>query len=706
MKKVLLQMMVCCGFFALASATTFAAAEDTTDGDATETTTTTTKVDNIAAFLAGADTEATYEFNNPVNVVYQSGKYLFVQDATGDMQIYGEVGQTYNPGDVIPAGFSGKYTSYYNTPEMVTPFSGFQAATTTATITPTEVALANITSTMANKYVKVTGVEVTVDSSKYYANVGDTKVQLYNRFNITLTAATNQTVLGVVAQYNGTPQIYPISVTADENAEEPVVVSNTKVDNIAAFLAGADTSVTYEFNNPVTVVYQNGTSLWAQDATGALLVYGNVGQTYAAGDVIPAGFTGKYTSYKGTPELVTPFSGFQAATATAEVTATEVDLEEFTTDYVNAYVKFVGVDIVKTDDSYYAKSDDITVLLYDKFGINLAEGENMTITGLVTIYNNVAQLYPLEVTDAAGTVVEKADAPTFSVKAGAVTAGTTVELTCDTEGAAIYYTLDGTTPTKESTLYSEPIVINEALTISAFAVVEGMLDSDVATAAYTIREASAYRGEFDTFNSSKANSSYSTYTNETGWTATNCAILAGQDEGITDNNPYFAFIGAKTTLAPTLNGKTTAAGTLVSPTIANGVGTLTFSYGLAFADTQIKCAIDIVKDEVVVATDTIENLSATKQVVYAYSHDFNVSGNVVIKISNLSPSANTGNKDRVSIWNLTWTDAIETGIANVATEATNAPVEFYNLQGVRVANPQGGLFIRRQGNKVEKVIIR
>ena len=36
----------------------------------------------------------------------------------------------------------------------------------------------------------------------------------------------------------------------------------------------------------------------------------------------------------------------------------------------------------------------------------------------------------------------------------------------------------------------------------------------------------------------------------------------------------------------------------------------------------------------------------------------------------------------------------------------NAPVEFFNLQGVRVANPDNGIFIRRQGNKTSKVIIR
>ncbi len=35
----------------------------------------------------------------------------------------------------------------------------------------------------------------------------------------------------------------------------------------------------------------------------------------------------------------------------------------------------------------------------------------------------------------------------------------------------------------------------------------------------------------------------------------------------------------------------------------------------------------------------------------------------------------------------------------------NAPVEYFNLQGIRVANPENGLFIRRQGKNVTKVIL-
>ena len=38
-------------------------------------------------------------------------------------------------------------------------------------------------------------------------------------------------------------------------------------------------------------------------------------------------------------------------------------------------------------------------------------------------------------------------------------------------------------------------------------------------------------------------------------------------------------------------------------------------------------------------------------------------------------------------------------------ECGDAPVEYYNLQGIRVENPSSGFYIRRQGNKSTKVYI-
>ena len=44
------------------------------------------------------------------------------------------------------------------------------------------------------------------------------------------------------------------------------------------------------------------------------------------------------------------------------------------------------------------------------------------------------------------------------------------------------------------------------------------------------------------------------------------------------------------------------------------------------------------------------------------------------------------------------------GVENVAAES-NAAAEYFNLQGIRVAEPANGIFIRRQGNKVTKVAL-
>lgn len=45
-------------------------------------------------------------------------------------------------------------------------------------------------------------------------------------------------------------------------------------------------------------------------------------------------------------------------------------------------------------------------------------------------------------------------------------------------------------------------------------------------------------------------------------------------------------------------------------------------------------------------------------------------------------------------------------VEGIEAVENNAAPEYYNLQGVRVANPQGGIFIVREGNKVSKRVIR
>ena len=68
---------------------------------------------------------------------------------------------------------------------------------------------------------------------------------------------------------------------------------------------------------------------------------------------------------------------------------------------------------------------------------------------------------------------------------------------------------------------------------------------------------------------------------------------------------------------------------------------------------------------------------------------------VVVTVFNNAPSLYVTNFEKVT----------STGIDGVIVDE-NAPVEYYNLQGVRVANPENGLYIRRQGNKATKVLVK
>ena len=84
-----------------------------------------------------------------------------------------------------------------------------------------------------------------------------------------------------------------------------------------------------------------------------------------------------------------------------------------------------------------------------------------------------------------------------STEPGDYLRGAVVKL-CSAEGADIYYTLNGTTPTEASTLYNpEGIVLYDECTIKAIAVKDGWLNSDVMSATYTITKAPAPKVSID-----------------------------------------------------------------------------------------------------------------------------------------------------------------------------------------------------------------
>lgn len=102
-----------------------------------------------------------------------------------------------------------------------------------------------------------------------------------------------------------------------------------------------------------------------------------------------------------------------------------------------------------------------------------------------------------------------------------------------------------------------------------------------------------------------------------------------------------------------------------------------------------------------------DSMSAYEEVSYSYTFDLSKVKPELLQDKNklriiaavVDKNGRTLNcaKDEVD-------DHIGTGVESVNDAA--APVEYYNLSGVKVADPANGIFVRRQGSKTEKVVIR
>lgn len=103
-----------------------------------------------------------------------------------------------------------------------------------------------------------------------------------------------------------------------------------------------------------------------------------------------------------------------------------------------------------------------------------------------------------------------------------------------------------------------------------------------------------------------------------------------------------------------------------------------------------------------VGAKRIQDGASVEQMVFDYAGNLIVGGHYLGVFS--IPTENNVCETPARSWM-----TVTVGNANVAIEEVdadaNAPVEFYNLQGVKVARPENGVFIKKQGNKVTKVIM-
>ena len=300
--------------------------------------------------------------------------------------------------------------------------------------------------------------------------------------------------------------------------------------------------------------------------------------------------------------------------------------------------------------------------------------------------------------------VETVATPVIAPNGGEIEAGTTISISCATSGATIYYSTNGAEPT---TVYSAPFALNEAATVKAVAKKTGWNNSATAQASFTIKQEVVEPEEPEIEEPEEPEFVGKTWTvnlksgevdDNNGYIATFSASVA-----VTLPEDVTAYVVTRTLLSyiytSEVSGKTIPANTGVILFSENG-GNITITE--AAADATVA---KISTNKLIATGDNSVKTSSNKYFVLQEK-----SGSMTfVKVSkNTTVAANTAYLEGSS-----WYSSMKLSVDNEnpevsgveGVEAENAEVEYYNLQGVKVENPEKGIFIKKQGNKTTKVIL-
>jgi len=268
----------------------------------------------------------------------------------------------------------------------------------------------------------ITGITVNAYSDTNFSLKADKGTYTVNEKTGTWTGSVSS--VSLVHSGSKNSQISSIVVTTSEDAPtgdgSGFTPDPTKyqLDSLA-YMADLDDGTEFQFTTEAFVNYQSGGYLYLQqiDEEGyawAGLVYGNCGKEYKIGDIIPAGWTAKKTTYKGLVEATTP-AGFENSIKTVsdpyyyeafDMTGYLDDILDADQAWENFKVIAVGVKLSAIDDSGNftmtgegSDGTDVDVPGFNKFKIDYPTDldADYTVEAMVTIYNNNYQIFPINI---------------------------------------------------------------------------------------------------------------------------------------------------------------------------------------------------------------------------------------------------------------------------------------------------------------------
>lgn len=370
------------------------------------------EVANIAALKAlESGTKAKLTFTN-VQVNFTSGNDMYVQDATGAIDIY-SCGLSYTAGQKLNGTAVVEYKLYNGMPE-ITSVSNAELTATDGTATPSEPALDAINNSLLCHLVKATGTvyiennEETGKTNYFLVDEDNNSVLFYRKWSSLegtdlsgLKDGDVVTVTGIVVLSNNTPAIGVTEIEYKGGGGQETITAA----NIAAFKALENGTVAELTLTDAVVTFVNGKDMYVTDATGSIDFY-NCNLSYTAGQKLNGKIKVKYTVYKSTPEAIEPSDNNLTATD-GEATPQEVAVSSVDISKVCDYVKISGkVKVLeetsgdKTFTNYYiADESDNKVMIYRKWKsldgtdvTTLNDGDEDTITGIVVPFNDTVEI--------------------------------------------------------------------------------------------------------------------------------------------------------------------------------------------------------------------------------------------------------------------------------------------------------------------------
>ena len=376
------------------------------------------EVANIAALKEmESGSKAVLTFNN-VQVNFTSGKDMYIQDATGGIDIY-DCGLSYTAGQVLNGKATVEYKLYNEMPE-ITSVTNAEITATDGEVTPNTVSVEAVTKAKICQLVKVVGTvhieKETVTPSEgdpyernnyFLVDEDDNSVLFYQKWKDVegtdlsgLTEGAQATITGIVVIQNGSAAI---GVTKAEY--EGTIPEGPKAENIAAFKALENNTEAELTLTDAVVTFVNVKDMYITDATGSIDFY-NTGLSYTAGQKLNGTIKVKFSVYRNTPQATNPSENNLTATD-GEATPQEVAISDVSLAKVCDYVKVSGkVKIMeetsgdKTYTNYYITDEsDNKVMIFNKFkGVpgtditTLNDGDEATITGIIVPFNDTVEI--------------------------------------------------------------------------------------------------------------------------------------------------------------------------------------------------------------------------------------------------------------------------------------------------------------------------